>query len=36
MFAIIEDGSRQYRVEVGDNLVVDFRDGTENGQSLKF
>jgi large subunit ribosomal protein L21 len=36
MFAIIEDGSRQYRVEVGDNLVVDFRDGTENGQALKF
>lgn len=36
MFAIIEDGSRQYRVEVGDTLVVDFRDGTEDGQSLKF
>jgi len=36
MFAIIEDGSRQYRVEVGDSLFVDFRAGTEVGQTLTF
>ncbi|MGD9857667.1 MAG: 50S ribosomal protein L21 [Planctomycetaceae bacterium] len=36
MFAIIEDGSRQYRVEQGAQLNVDFRDGSETGQSLSF
>lgn len=36
MFAIIEDGSRQYRVEVGDSLTVDFRVGIEAGAALKF
>lgn len=27
MYAIFEDGSHQYRVSVGDKIVVDFRDG---------
>ena len=36
MFAIIEDGSRQYRVEQGAELDVDYRAGSEAGQSLSF
>ncbi|MEZ6050728.1 MAG: 50S ribosomal protein L21 [Planctomycetaceae bacterium] len=36
MFAIIEDGSRQYRVEQGAELDVDFRTGSEAGQSISF
>lgn len=36
MFAIIEDGSHQYRVEPGETLVVDYRDGASAGDSLKF
>ena len=36
MFAIIEDGSRQYRVEEGAQLNVDYRAGSEAGQSLSF
>lgn len=36
MFAIIEDGSRQYKVQQGDLLVVDYRDDAEPGQTLTF
>lgn len=36
MFAVIEDGNRQYRVEQGDLLVVDYRDDAEPGQTLTF
>lgn len=36
MFAIIEDGNRQYRVEAGDELNVDYRAGSEAGQTLTF
>lgn len=36
MFAIIEDGSRQYQVRQGDLLVVDYRDDVEAGQTLTF
>ena len=36
MFAIFEDGSRQYRVEVGTKLVVDYRDGVEPGATITF
>ena len=36
MFAIFEDGSRQYRVETGDTLSVDYRDGLEKGASISF
>lgn len=36
MFAVIEDGSRQHRVQEGDLLSVDYRDDVEVGGSLKF
>jgi large subunit ribosomal protein L21 len=36
MFAVIEDGNRQYRVQEGDLLVVDYRDDAEAGQTLTF
>jgi large subunit ribosomal protein L21 len=36
MFAIIEDGSRQYRVQEGDTLTVDYRAESEAGGALKF
>jgi large subunit ribosomal protein L21 len=36
MFAIIEDGSRQIRVEEGTTLRVDYRDSAEIGQALTF
>lgn len=36
MFAIFEDGSRQYRVEVGTKLVVDYRADIEPGATITF
>ena len=36
MFAVIEDGSRQHRVQEGDLLSVDFRSDAEVGASLTF
>lgn len=36
MFAIIEDGGRQYYVKPGDRLQIDLRDGVEKGGSIKF
>lgn len=36
MFAIIEDGSRQYRVSQGETLAVDFRSGSAQGDALAF
>jgi large subunit ribosomal protein L21 len=36
MYAIIEDGSRQYRVGVGDTIEVDRRDLAEGQESLEF
>lgn len=36
MFAIFEDGSRQYRVEPGTKLLVDYRDGIEPGATITF
>ena len=36
MFAVIEDGSRQHRVQEGDLLSVDFRDDAEVGATLNF
>lgn len=36
MFAIIEDGSRQHRVQEGDLLSVDYRSGAEVGSKVKF
>jgi large subunit ribosomal protein L21 len=35
MYAILEDGSRQYRVELGSTVMVDYRE-TEPGQTLEF
>jgi large subunit ribosomal protein L21 len=34
MYAIIEDGSRQYRAEPGKSLVLDYRD-VQPGQSVE-
>lgn len=36
MFAIFQDGSRQYRVEPGTKLLVDYRDGAEPGSTITF
>lgn len=36
MFAIIEDGSHQYRVAAGETLVVDYRDGLSQGDAVEF
>jgi large subunit ribosomal protein L21 len=35
MYAIIKDGSRQYRVEEGQELEIDYRDAAV-GDELKF
>jgi large subunit ribosomal protein L21 len=36
MFAVFEDGSRQYRVQKGDVVSVDYRDDVQDGQSITF
>jgi large subunit ribosomal protein L21 len=36
MFAVISDGSRQYRVEEGATLIVDYREGAEKGHAVRF
>ena len=36
MFAIIEDGSRQYRVSPGEKLSVDYRRDAEEGGTITF
>ncbi|MDG1894784.1 MAG: 50S ribosomal protein L21 [Fuerstiella sp.] len=36
MFAVIEDGNRQHRIQEGDVLSVDYRNGAEVGSSLTF
>lgn len=36
MFAVFEDGSRQYRVQPGDVLVVDYRKDAQPGDTLTF
>lgn len=35
-FAIIEDGGRQYKVGVGDQLAIDLRSDVANGAAIKF
>jgi len=35
MYAVIADGGRQYRVEEGQLLVVDYRD-VESGSEIRF
>lgn len=36
MFAVIADGGRQYRVQPGDTLWIDYRDSAEQGATLTF
>lgn len=36
MFAIIEDGGRQYRVQPGQELAIDLRDDVEEGSAIVF
>lgn len=36
MFAVVSDGGRQYRVQAGDTLLVDYREASNPGESLKF
>ena len=36
MFAVIEDGNRQHRIEEGDLLSVDYREDAEVGATLAF
>lgn len=36
MFAVFEDGSRQYKVRQGDVLAVDFRSEAKDGETLAF
>ncbi len=36
MYAIFEDGSRQYRVGVGDTVEIDRRDLDEGQEALEF
>jgi large subunit ribosomal protein L21 len=36
MFAVIEDGSRQFRVQNGDVLSIDFRSESSDGQTITF
>lgn len=35
MYAIFEDGSRQYRAEAGKLIVLDFREGVKEGDTLE-
>lgn len=36
MFAIIENGSRQIRVQEGDTLNIDYAEGAEAGAAVSF
>ena len=36
MFAVIVDGSRQYRVSPGEQLTIDYRSGSEAGETIAF
>ena len=35
MYAIFEDGSRQYRAEQGELVVIDFREGVQEGDTIE-
>ena len=35
MYAIFEDGSRQYRAEAGKLIVLDYREGLKEGDTLE-
>jgi large subunit ribosomal protein L21 len=34
MFAIVEDGGRQLRIQEGETFRIDYRDGAEPGQTV--
>jgi large subunit ribosomal protein L21 len=36
MYAVFEDGSRQYKVSEGEVVKVDYRDGAEAGSRVEF
>lgn len=36
MFAVFEDGSRQFRVQKGDVLAVDYRSEVKDGETITF
>src|SRR3954470_21977207 len=36
MFAVFCDGGRQYKVQQGDRLVIDYREKWNAGDTLKF
>jgi large subunit ribosomal protein L21 len=36
MFAVIADGGRQFRIQEGDTLLVDYREGAKEGSAIKF
>lgn len=36
MFAVFEDGSRQYKVKAGDVLAVDYRRSAKDGETITF
>lgn len=36
MFAVIEDGGRQFRVKAGDVLAVDYRNQVNDGETITF
>ena len=36
MFAIIEDGGRQFRVKAGDVLAIDYRNAVKDGEAITF
>jgi len=36
MFAIFEDGSRQYKVQPGEKVVVDYRATAQAGETITF
>ena len=36
MYAIISDGGRQYRVEEGQELDIDYRNATKKGDEISF
>jgi large subunit ribosomal protein L21 len=36
MFAVFEDGGRQFRVQMGDVLAIDYRNDVNDGQVITF
>ena len=36
MYAIIEDGGRQFKAEVGKDLMIDYRGEIESGTKIEF